>query len=373
MNSTEKTYKIYKIPVKFKLDKIHAKSINRITEQFDRYEQTTEKEKICIILSRDNFPKAKLNNPSLHALIQDGFCIHYPKYNIAYSFKDEILQIQIQLKHQGNSAIRYLKKLYNIQYNSLEERAVQIIWENCLYPAFYFFKNYSIIHSSGFSVDNKQALLLGGTGGVGKTSLELALAKNEKFGFLNDDIAVVDDTGNIHPNLSWPKIYAYNIIDNPRIKKMILKNRALHDKLAYHFKKQVFGLNKVRRTIDPEVLFSQPSKQALPLKKFIYLSRGSYSELKLKFFPKELVPKLNIEIIKSEFSDFERHLNWHVYNSELKGETPIVKTKESHQNWERIQSKVFDNCDCYIMEIPIKIDHTTFVKQASKLIEELFG
>ena len=80
----------------------------------------------------------------------------------------------------------------------------------------------SLIHASGVVLSNGKAILLGGTGGIGKTSLELELCLNEKASFLTDDIAVIDKEGFLWPNLSFPKIYGYNLAGNKALKRQLL-------------------------------------------------------------------------------------------------------------------------------------------------------
>ena len=129
----------------------------------------------------------------------------------------------------------------------------------------------------------------------------------------------------------------------------------------------------MRRTLSPFQLFEQNSLEAVPLKKYVLLSRGNYQKLNLRPFDKSLIPEINTTIMKGEFADFEQHINWHNYNSKLNGTTPIVDLKQVHSNWNDIHEKVLENVDCYVLEIPQKIDHTTFMNDASQLILELYN
>lgn len=368
----ESRFLIYDLPVEVVIADIYSRGIKKFKEQFDIYPRTDKKPVIKISISDKESEKKILNNPSIHFLTKTGFLCKYPKYNQSFAVEDGLLKINIRLQNQGNRVVSYLKKLNNNQYDSLEERLVQIVWENCFYYGIYFQPNYALIHSSGFVINKEEALLLGGTGGVGKTSLELKLAENKSFGFLNDDIAVINREGVVFPNMSWPKIYAYNLVNNQKIKSLIFKNRSFDDKFAWSFKKHIFGISKVRRTLSPFQLFKQNSLEAVPLKKYVLLSRGDYQKLNLRPFDKSLIPEINTTIMKGEFADFEQHINWHNYNSKLNGTTPIIDLKQIHSNWNDIHKKVLENVHCYILEIPQKIDHTTFMNDASQLILELY-
>ncbi|WP_159522061.1 hypothetical protein [Sunxiuqinia indica] len=371
----EKTIQMYNIPVSIQIPDIYKQGIKKFRAQFNSLPDTNANPLVEIrVVDNDTSASTEtLNNPSSHKLLKDGFTAKYPKYTICYYYKNSKLKIEVRLFKQGNKAIEYLKKLYNIQYENIEERLTQIIWENCLYPAVYFFPEYTLVHCSGFSYNNEEALLLGGTGGVGKTSLELELAKNENFGFLNDDIAILNKTGQVYPNLSWPKIYAYNLVHNKKIKDLIFANRSIDDKLAWKIKKGIFGSSKVRRTINPSELFSKAtSLSPVPLKKYIFLSRGNYSKLKLKKFNTEKVAELNVSVLKTEFSDFEKHLNWHYFNSVLADKKPIIDLEVVHRNWLKLNHDIFKDVACYIMEIPISMPHNRFKSSASKMISKLF-
>jgi len=87
-----------------------------------------------------------------------------------------------------------------------------------LIPSIYFNKNLAPVHCAGVSDHENRAILIGGTGGVGKTSLEMELCRNYGCSFINDDISVLDSDGWVYPNLAFPKIYGYNLENNDKVK-----------------------------------------------------------------------------------------------------------------------------------------------------------
>ena len=244
----EKKIAIFGLTYKFSIHDNLSKAIAAFSEQFADYTLSENEADVIINIEKytGNF-LTLLQNPSLHKTIANGFNVDYGKYQISYQKIDGKIHINLALKEYGKSFKNYLKKINNIQYQGIEERISQIIYENCIYPSIFLQARYSLIHSSGFSYHNKEAILLGGTGGVGKTSIELKISENKKFGFLNDDIAIIKNNGLIYPNTAWPKIYSYNLKNNKRISDIIFKNRNLDDKLAWHFKKIFWGESKVRR------------------------------------------------------------------------------------------------------------------------------
>lgn len=369
-----KKIEIYNLTFLITVEEKLSKAIKAINNQFWEYKESKEDPDITInIYKYYNNKEFISQNPSCHRSYKTGFEADYGKFSVSYIKNDKETIFDLHIKESGSGAINYLKKLNNIQYNNVEERICQILYETCIYPAIFMRDDYCLIHSSGFSYKDKEAILLGGTGGVGKTSLELEISKSNDFGFLNDDIAILQDDGNIHPNLAWPKIYGYNLKNNKHVKKAIFKNRTLDDRFAWFLKQIIWGTNKVRRIISPDILFKRKtSTNPLPFKKYIFLCKGNYSKLQLRKINTEKIPEINISIINSEFSGFINHLNWHKYNSFINSMSPIVTIDEMESRSLSLQKDIFRNVDSYVLEIPMNISHEIFKKTASELIFSLF-
>ncbi len=310
-------------------------------------------------------------NPGSHEETKRGFIIHYSKFSIHYTkSKDNRLECEILPKIQKNVIMRYLKKLNNIQYDSVPERLAQIITENLLIPSIYFNEDLAPVHSAGIADPDERAILLGGTGGVGKTSLEIELCRNHGCSFINDDISVINGNGQVYSNLAFPKIYGYNLENNDEVKKIIFGTMPLHDKLAWHLKYRFLGPSKVRRKISPDLLYDHILNKKTLLHKYIILMREDVSSISIETVEPHVAADATLQVMKTEYSFFHTHLQWHQYNSELMGRKPIIKVTDVFDRWKTLYFNVFKTIPVYRLIIPLKIDHNTFLQTAAPLILE---
>ena len=135
----EHRYKIFNKSISFCINRTNAIIEKALLEQLAVYQQTNDEPDIYIIVC-DKLPtdKIKLSNPSIHKEVQNGFILEEPKFSVLFQIQKEKLHIFFQLKPQGGAIVKYLKKLNNIEYASLEERIPQIVWEQGLIPSVYF-------------------------------------------------------------------------------------------------------------------------------------------------------------------------------------------------------------------------------------------
>lgn len=344
---------------------------NVITEQLSYYPIFTANEEPDTIinfhkdLSHHNVVK---KNPSLHIEIKNGFIAEYPTYKVAFYFRNNKLNIDFVVKHSGNFLLAGIRKFINIEFATREERIAQTLFEGVLIPSLFFDKDKLLIHSSGFSKNNS-AILVGGTGGSGKTSLEIELCLNRNYSFLNDDIAVIDNKGILMPNLAHPKIYGYNLVGNQKLKRMLFLNQSLFDKIHWWINNKIFGPSKVRRRLFLKNNLKY-TNQRLPLKKYFILSKENIDHVAIEQIPSKQTSSLHLNIILAEYSVFLNHIFWHEFNSTLDNDNPIITYAALRKNILLNSEKVFNTTKNYIIRIPLKIDHTQFLKDTIKLIEE---
>jgi len=334
------------------------------------YPDADTKENDIIFKIVDHFDQDIIaRNPGSHEETKQGFIIHFAKFSIHYTKnKENQVVCEIRPKFQKNFIMRYLKKLNNIQYDSVSERIAQIITENMLIPSIYFFEDLAPVHSAGVADPDGRAILLGGTGGVGKTSLEMEMCRNYSFAFINDDISVLNREGFIYPNLAFPKIYGYNLENNEKIKKIIFGEMAFHDKLAWHLKYRLFGSSKVRRKISPDILYDSIQHTKVQLNKYFILMREDIPSIKIESVEPPIAADATLQVMKTEYSFFHTHLQWHQYNCELMGKNPILKVTDVFDRWKSLYINVFKSIPVYRLVIPLEIDHGTFLKTAAPLI-----
>src|SRR5690606_41041284 len=102
-----------------------------------------------------------------------------------------------------------------------------VFHELALVPAAHWLSDVAVVHASAMAGPSGEVTLIGGTGGVGKTSLMLDLCLRRGFTFMADDISIVGADGWVHPNLAYRKIYAYHLQDNPELARRVFQGRRL--------------------------------------------------------------------------------------------------------------------------------------------------
>jgi len=310
------------------------------------------------------------SNPSNHSELKDGFVMHNSKFSVALIHHGEVLRYKVYLSPRRNLIINYLSRLYSMDYATITQRLSQIFFEQVMVPSVYFNSDQFLVHSSSMVNANNQAILIGGTGGVGKTSLEIELCMNRGYTFMSDDISVVDSDGFAYPNLAFPKIYAYNTIGNPYLRRLILKERSFHDRIAWHLKLQIFGYSSVRRKISPEKIYGGYAHAKAKAFKYFMLIKEHRDDLLIKRIDAATAADMSIAIMETEYSDLNKHILWHEFYCNSKGTEPIVSLSRVKQRWKERFLQVFSDVDIYALFIPSGMKHTEFVQKVSDIISE---
>ena len=248
------------------------------------------------------------------------------------------------------------------------ERIGQILFENVLVPSVYFNPKLAPVHSAAVSVRGEGAVLLGGTGGVGKTSLEMELCLQPDYAFVSDDISILDKDGFVYPNLSYPKIYGYNLESKDEVRDILFSQMKLHDRMAWKLKHRLFGASGVRRKISPETLYQDVINQKIAIDRYFILLKTDVEEIELHQLTAEEAANATLQVMKTEYAQFNNHLFWHKYNRELLGQKTILDIDLVFKNWLGIYTKVFSEIPVFEVKIPLSIPHEAFLRQAGELL-----
>lgn len=342
-----------------------------IAEQLSYYQTYPIKDEADIIINicQDlSHLKILKKNPAVHYEIENGFIAVFPTYKVGFYFNNNKLNIDLNIKESGNFLFSYLRKFYNIEYATREERAAQTLFEGALVPSTFFNEELILVHCSGFAKNNR-AIIIGGTGGSGKTSLEIELCFNQDFTFINDDMGVIDSSGKILPNLGHPKIYGYNIIGNKLLKEKLFADRKVMDKFHWWFHKRIFGPSKVRRKFFIQNNLKYTSN-AINVDKFFILSKESIKEILVEEISGQKAAELNLTVILTEYSSFLNHFYWHEFNSLLDNKKPIINYLSAKKQLLEKSAEVFNKTDNYIIRVPLNIVHSEFIKSTVELIQK---
>ena len=308
-------------------------------------------------------------NPSNHSEMAHGFTLRYPKYEIAVKRIGDKLSFTVLLsRRKRNPLIEYLSRLYSMDYATITQRLSQLLFEQVLIPSEFFDPNRIPVHSSSMVAPDGRAILIGGTGGVGKTSLELELCMNRGYAFMADDISVVDTDGFVHPNLAFPKIYSYNVKGNPVLKKKVLSKCSVDDRLAWYFKYFFFGANSVRRKVSPRELFGGYANEKKKISKYYILIKEKREDIMISKIDASTAARMTIAIVKTEYSEFFNHILWHEFYCYAKGVNPIISMNDIRERWNRQLVKVFEQFETSLVFIPMGLEHRKFVQSVSDII-----
>ncbi len=313
---------------------------------------------IINIVKNLNIPDDYIQNPKTHYTFKNGFLANYGP-QIMYIKDNNLLKIFLGEPSQ----VSFIKRLSNMEFASIEEQIGQILHELVLVPMNYFFNDRFLIHSSAFKSPDGKTFLIGGTGGIGKTSLELYLCREKKFKFIADDILIMDKTGNVFPNLAFPKIYGYNVKGKRNIKKVLLSERSLFNKIHWNLSMKFRGESKVRRKISPLKLYDSYLDSGTNANDYFILVRDkNVKKLAKEPISVQLATEVTLKVIQNEYSIFHQHIIWHEYNALLKNLNPIISLNEIYSNWKSLSHQAFKNLNLYIVRVPEKYDHQEFLK-----------
>lgn len=300
--------------------------------------------------------KTWAQNPSIHFETKTGFRANFGVAIVEWCWDEKPRQI----KFAANISDRNLKyKIRNIQYNYPYEDIGQIFHELVLIPTIqiFFSEQIALIHGSALATPDDQVLVFGGTGGVGKTSLELSLIKTRDYRFLADDIVILDQSGMIWPNFAYPKIYGYNTLGEADLKQRLLRGRSWDDRLVWELQ-MLRSPNKVRRRANPVKIFDGKIAQGGSLKSFYFLFRCNVPSLNIVPLDPDIATDMNLEVMASEYTILYRHLNWHRVNRlglQQSGDN-FISLSHILQNWSRIQREILGKTSCYLVQIPLEMD-----------------
>ena len=313
------------------------------------------------------------SNPSSHTLYCDGFSMKTNNITARFIFDSSNLNKVIFSYNRGSGFIfKTVQKWSHIQFRHEREAIGQIVHEFILVPINFFLSNRAIIHASAVITQPGKLLMFGGTGGVGKTSLELELCRNHGCSFFADDICVADDSGNVFPNLSYPKIYGYNLINNDALRRELIRGYNLSDRVHWKLH-SLRGLDKVRRRVSPFTIYKKVTRQAHLINGFFILNRTNVNLLEVKEIDNDFSSRLNTEVIKAEYQIVFQHLFWHRYNT-------LINKSEAITTFDDTMNKnidVLSNClnksggKSYLINIPMHLSNIELKEQISSELKKL--
>jgi len=336
----------------------------------DLYPDGDENNVHVIVNVQEDLPNGTFlsNNPSEFFKSDDSFTFKYYKGKIQWSYDkmSDILHVYLIYRIPKGGLKKTIRKFRSMEFSTNVEEFQQILHEVVLVPSVYFLPDRAVVHSAVISFNDK-AIMLAGTGGVGKTSAALSLRNDARISFVADDIAIISPEGEVYSNLAWPKVYGYNL-SSYISKKELLEGRGFIDKFQFDYKVRK-NPKKVRRKMKPNVLYKQHRNSNTELRKVLYLFRDNSDSIYSSPLKKEDAIEMGIHVMKTEYNKIlHDNLEWDRYNSIGKGVEPFVKLEDIFEKWRHILEKAFEGTDVQLLHIPFDLPHEKYLESVHKYI-----
>jgi hypothetical protein len=258
----------------------------------------------------------------------------------------------------------------NIQYATSDEMVGQTIHELALVPSLYFEAPMVPLHASAFSLPGRGAVAIGGTGGVGKTTAALDLCLRHGAAFAADDIAVLDRAGWIHPNLAYPKIYAYNLHGDPQVRSRVLDDATLTSRMQWRGREWRAGPALVRRRVSPLALYGSVAREPVRLERYLFLLREHRPSVAMEATSPALMAEMSVAVLRAEYDAWHRHLAWDELNALAAGAQPRIRMTDRMEQFRAAAESILRNVDCRLVRLPIGLGHAEMRRQLVALVTE---
>lgn len=304
-------------------------------------------------------------NPRVHETFEHGMLTSFPSVDVYWKREgNDPLEVGVTIKPRSGIR-RTIHKLLSMEYAQGAEAFEQILHEFVLIPSTYFFKDVAPIHAASVTVGGR-ACLLAGTGGIGKSSIMLALRRSENVGFVSDDIVVMSDTGRVNGNMAWPKIYGYNCISDA-MKSEILAGRGWIDRAHFNIRNHMNSAH-VRRKMSPDRLYRHVESASAPLCRLYYVVREDVPGLCVSELGLADAVDMTIVAVSAEYSVFHDHLYWEQYNALATDRPPMLTMEGVTSSWRRVLTTGFATAERFKISIPFKMDHAVYQDSVTDIV-----
>lgn len=306
------------------------------------------------------------SNPSLHQKTSEGMNTKFAPVEVHWGRTGSgSLAIDAIMPPQKSGVVGYLKKINSMEYPAEIETFEQILHELILVPSCYFFSDIAPIHAACVGRDSK-AILLAGTGGVGKSSAMLTFRNHTEYEFVSDDISIIDGSGAIYGNMAWPKIYGYNCAGNS-IKSCLLAGRGLLDKLHFNIR-YLLNPSRVRRKIRPDKLFKKYQSGKVDIAAIYYLVKEKVDRIQVTKLDEAVAVDMSVSVMNAEYQIFHKFLDWENYNSLARQEKPVLSFENVLIDWRKVLAKAYSGIKIVKISIPLSLDHKEYQDSINALI-----
>ena len=312
-------------------------------------------------------------NPAIHTVYADGFLADFGNTRVRLRFSSgQLRRAEYASPNAKHALIAAASKVRSVQYMTNTESVGQRLHELVLVPSALLDEERVVFHAAGLVAPSGRAVLLGGTGGVGKTSTQLYLCRQAGFGFLADDIAVAGDAGEVFPNFAYPKIYAYNVVGNDDLGAVVLGRRPVLDRLHWYLRSR-YAMSWVRRRMDPATLYGSLPTAGAPLACYIILMRSNVVKPEFRAISPDVAAHISANVMRTEYQVFFRHLDWQKVNTAAHGtgSSDVVPSVEDVLGRQRERTtRLLTQANCEALHVPLTMSHTQFLAEVAPRIAD---
>lgn len=312
-------------------------------------------------------------NPKEMYVSDQNLCINYSWGIVSWS--DGRIHLSYNPRMYGKFA-SFVRHMLDIQFYTQPQWAGQRLYEDILINVAFWDPNYFVLHGSGISDTNGNVIIIGGTGGTGKTSTVLSMRGRMDRIFVCDDLCPITKEGRVFVNYDMPKIYAYNVINNKEMEDMILEDEGFVSRLQWKILKKG-NPARVRRRVKPSKLYILANSELssmLHLKAYLILNRTcDVSDIKVDEVDPQSAAEMTIEIMRTEFSKFATFLNYYKLNGLYKGNRSFPDAEECFAKWKNNMIAAFEQSSIRMISIPYDYNNEKLKERMNSIIDQIYS
>lgn len=296
-------------------------------------------------------------NPSSHKEFVNGFAASFPLWGEVVWKIEDAIKVDMYLTRFISSRNIFFK-LFDREFNYPYQYIGAILHELILTPTvLLFYGNVLPIHGSCIINRNRDVFVFSGTGGVGKTFLEMSFILKEDYGFFADDIVLIGEDSCAFANYAFPKIYKYNVGQLETLDKFISESCGTFNRIQWRLYPRLPFIGRYyRRLLNPIQMSKIEMADTGTLKKFYFLFRTqNVQQINKERISYTTALETSYDLIKTEYYRIFKHLGYHEVNRSLLGIPKIVKENELKEKYIRIFDTL-QNVDFVLINIPMKYE-----------------
>ncbi len=223
----------------------------------------------------------------------------------------------------------------------------------------------ALLHSSALA-RNGRAVVLAGTGGVGKsTSLLAAMAQDPSWSYMSDDMVVVESDGTISRHPKRIQVYAYNVDKLPGMRATVMSHMSPWNRRLWMSRSRVLGPKQARIRLSADELFgSERVAEVGQLGSAVWIRPAPKGEPSVdQLDAAELGRRASVALV-DEVWDFARLLN---LGSLLTRES--ISVAEFQTDVESVLATAFSAVPCYELTIPYGADPQLLLSAFTSVVD----